>query len=151
MIAPPPLSSMWEQYPLGLPEEIKQLVGGRVDAAWVNNVCAVRLSRAFNYCGIRAHRIRGRFGLSVVSGSDGLWYGYRAREMRVYLESMYGDPTIHTRSQSEMSGTPGIVVFRGDYGDAVGHADLWDGTTLRYYSPIESLFDRNGEVYLWKA
>jgi hypothetical protein len=82
----PPFASLARNYPHGADAEIKRSIGGRVNAAWVDHTCAVRLSRAFNYSGLPVPRDFA--GMKVIPGSDGKYYAYQVRGMRPWLEKL---------------------------------------------------------------
>src|SRR5262249_8446818 len=114
---------------------VKALIGGHVNADWITNTCAIRLSRALNYSGMQipAHHA----GLSTVSGADGLWYAYRMQELRAYLTRTLGQPSISASKsrgasidRSIFAGKKGIIAFDIHFSDAAGHLDLWDGKTF---------------------
>jgi hypothetical protein len=49
-------TDLWNEYPdyISFPDssEVKKGIGGAVNARWITNTCAIRLSRALNYTGI---------------------------------------------------------------------------------------------------
>ena len=61
-------------------DEIGELIGGKVqwniDHGYFKNACAIRMSYAFNYSGIRINKNDG----ATVSGDDGYWYLYRVAD-----------------------------------------------------------------------
>lgn len=129
----PKMKTLWENYPRGTAEEVKQLIGGKVNYPWIKNTCVIRISRAFNYSG---HRLKNRLrGLSTISGDDGLWYAYRVREFVEYLTRNFGPPDFSvSRKAGDASipkaffGKQGIIVFEVDsWSDATGHMTLWNG------------------------
>ena len=144
---------MWNAYPApnGEAPEAKKIVGGAVDAAWIENTCVIRLSRAMNYAG---HLIpQGLKGLSTVSGADGLRYAYRVAEIDAYLRATYGAPDFEDIRQVASESVPatfvgkrGIIGFqvRG-WADATGHFDLWDGEKTRH----AEFFRAASTIVLW--
>lgn len=130
----PPFHSLWENYPEGSSDEVKKEIGGKVDAGWIKNTCTIRLSHAFNYSG---HPIpRDYPGLHTVTGKDGMFYAFRVREMRKYLEATFGPPRLHasgSESFMAVSNKRGIIMFdvRG-WNDASGHFDVWNGKKARH-------------------
>lgn len=144
----PSFTSMWANYP---PDHdasaVKKAIGGKVDAGWIENTCTIRLSRAFNYSGQPIPRSHP--GLSVVSGGDGMWYAFRVREMRRYLESRYGQATFQANGPEAFlhaKGKQGIIMFDVvGWSNATGHFDLWNGRQARY----EAYFSKAREVMIW--
>jgi hypothetical protein len=121
----PDFDALRGNYPDGDPEKVKSSIGGKVDADWITNTCAIRLSRAFNYSGMH---IPAHFeGLSVLSGADGKWYAYRMRELKKWIEATFGEPNIekvqpaggHITRQS-FAATHGIIAFDIKFDDAFG-------------------------------
>jgi hypothetical protein len=151
----PNFETLRENYPDGDPNAVKSAIGGKVDADWITNTCAIRLSRAFNYCGIP---IPTKFdGLSVLSGADGKWYAYRMRELKKWMELTFGEPNIvklkpadgHINRDS-FAAAHGIVAFDIHFADASGHLDLWDGTRYIHESADpRDYFALATKVVLW--
>lgn len=128
---------------------VKALIGGGVDADYIENVCAIRVSRALNYAG--APIPAKRSGLLTVRGADGMSYALRVREMNQYLRDIYGPPTQQAKGGAVAPGfrsVPGIILFdvRG-WTNATGHLDLWDGQVCAYQGYWAEAF----EVLLWAA
>lgn len=136
--------SLWKAYPFsdrkdgGSAEDVKTLVGGRVDAAWIRNTCAIRISRALNYAG---HPLPSDFSGKksnhfAVSGSDGKWYAFRVRDMHAYLTHLLGEPNISETSKENNAtvrgkflNKKGVIVFDvAAWDDATGHITLWNGS-----------------------
>src|SRR6516225_4829960 len=66
------------------PQDVKDMIGGAVNADWITNTCAIRMSRALNYIGVS---VPVHFkGMSTVKGGDGKRYAFRVREMRKWLD-----------------------------------------------------------------
>lgn len=135
MPALPSFLSLKLHYPRQDHRELKNTIGGKVDADWITNTCAIRLSAAFNGCGA-AHEIPGPsnvYGLHVVSGASGRWYAYRVTEVVNYLRLRYGEPTVVDARSPEgmgarLAGKSGVIQFDvSGWSDATGHLDLWDG------------------------
>ena len=131
----PDFDKLWDNYPRGTPEEVKIGIGGNVNAAWITNICAIRLSRAFNKSGEDIPR---NFkGLNTVRGRDGKRYAFRVREFEKFMTAMFGPPTIkHVYKKKggkvpdSIRNTRGIVLFDvRDWSDATGHLTLWDGSS----------------------
>ncbi len=125
-------------YPLGTSEEVKHLIGGRVNAGWITNTCAIRLCRSLNYAADE-HKIPKEAGLNTVSGDDKLLYAYRVREMKTFLQKRYGLPHVTENAvngvvdRSKFNAKNGIICFDVEgWADATGHFTLWDGSNLLY-------------------
>jgi hypothetical protein len=152
----PDFDTLRNNYPDGDPGKVKSSIGGKVHAEWITNTCAIRLSRAFNYSGVH---IPTHFeGLSVLSGADGMWYAYRMRELKKWIETTFGEPNIekvqpvggHITRQS-FSAMHGIVAFDIQFDDASGHLDLWDGTSYIHQSTDpRDYFTMATKVMLWE-
>lgn len=154
-------SALWQEYPdyINYPDsaEVKRLIGGAVNADWITNTCAVRLSRTLNYNGIA---VPGAFaGLKTVKGADGKRYGFRVREMRAWLDFSLGVPVF---SLTKKTGEPfdkgtlatyqGILGFDIRFADATGHLDLWDGAQFSSeYRTSVSYWTAATRIWLWKA
>jgi hypothetical protein len=132
----PSFSKLWDQYPDYLhysSGEVKQMIGGKVNAAWITNTCAIRLSRALNYNALEIPRKSA--GLNVVGGADKKWYAFRVRELRTWLTSKLGRPGFDISKKVKtpfdkgtISHLRGIIGFDIRFRDATGHLDLWDGS-----------------------
>src|SRR5438093_11664300 len=87
----PSYDVVWNVYPdyeNYEPQEVKDLIGGAVNADWIKNTCAIRMSRALNYVGIPVPL---HFkGMSTVKGGDSKRYAFRVREMRHWLDETLG-------------------------------------------------------------
>src|SRR5579859_1604719 len=79
----PSFSILRQHYPDQDPDTVKQTIGGKVNADWITNTCAVRMSRALNYSGIAIPT--DAQGLHVISGADAKWYSYRMQELEHWL------------------------------------------------------------------
>lgn len=154
-------SALWAEYPdyQSYPDsaEVKKAIGGAVDAAWITNTCAIRLSRTLNYNGIPVPR---RFaGLATVRGGDGKRYAFRVREMRAWLLHALGKPAFdQTKKEgaafdkSGLATMKGIIGFDIRFSDATGHLDLWDGLTFSSeYNTSKNYWTAATRIWLWKA
>jgi hypothetical protein len=136
------------------PATVKREIGGKVDADWIENTCAIRMSRAFNYSGVPIPRHFA--GLNVVSGADHLWYAYRMQELAKWIQHAFGAASLTETSgksldRNTIAGMQGIIVFDIHFSDAQGHIDLWDGTTFtheRYAG--QDYFAFATKIRLWK-
>src|SRR4029077_11977449 len=92
MRALPDFDTLRKNYPDDDPGTVKSNIGGGVDAEWITNTCAIRMSRAFNYSGAP---LPPKFAdLNVVSGADGMWYAYRQRELRRWISLNFSEPSV---------------------------------------------------------
>jgi hypothetical protein len=139
----PTFDALWNKYPHGSPEFVKQMIGGKVNAAWIVNTCTIRMSYTFNHAGLLIPR--GFAGLNVVSGGDGLNYAYRVAEFRQWMVAAVGKPAVKG-ARSAVEGKKGVIMFdvRG-WSDATGHFDLWNGGKCAH----EEYFDKASQVWLW--
>lgn len=163
-------SKLWSAFPVGKsysgpdhPEiddsgEVKKEIGGNVNAGWITNTCTIRLSRALNYYSgdealkkklkipkhvkLKSSIVKSNTGyLETVSGTDGLRYAYRVRDMVCYLVDLFGpaDQTVKSGSTygvdpAGLSGSKGFIYFDVKvWSDATGHLDLWDGSASGSY------------------
>jgi hypothetical protein len=142
----PKFKTLCDNYPMGSAIEVKHLIGGRVDADWVANTCAIRLSRAFNYAGAPIP-----YSKETISGSDGRWYIFRVRVMDTYLRATYDDPDLTVKKQgapitaAQFLHKTGIIHFDVQFSDATGHFTLWDGSACSH----GDYFDKARSVDLW--
>jgi type VI secretion system (T6SS) effector Tae4 (amidase) len=126
MRALPDFDTLRKNYPDDDPDTVKSNIGGAVDAAWITNTCAIRMSRAFNYSGVP---LPPKFtGLNVVSGSDKMWYAYRQQELRRWIRLNFGGPAISKNrpakghiDRSDFASAEGVIAFDIHFGDATGH------------------------------
>ena len=131
----PAWSPLWNEYPdyLGYTsEEVRRMIGGQVNAAWLTNTCAIRLSRTLNYNDLKLPASFPDF--HYVLGADGLRYCYRVREIRRWLMHKIGKPQFEKKKKvnepfdkAQLASLKGIIGFDIHFADATGHLDLWDG------------------------
>lgn len=154
-------SALWNEYPdygnYPKPEGVKQMVGGAVNAHWITNTCAIRLSRTLNYNGVP---VPIHFpGLSTVKGGDGKNYGFRVQELHRWLDHALGAPDCDTTKKTgvafdknSLSKFRGIIGFDIRFSDATGHLDLWDGTRFSdEYQTTVDYWNAATRIWLWKA
>ncbi len=150
--AVPRFEDLAKNYPMGSDESVKRLIGGRVDATWIGHTCAIRLSRAFNYAGLSVPADFG--GMKVIAGRDGKRYAYRVREMRPWLEKVFGRPQIRAVRPVDRRlflGKKGVMAFVIPFADASGHVDLWNGSKYMYEDlDPQDYFRLANEVVLWE-
>lgn len=151
---PPSYAQMQPYYPLGGPEQVKSLIGGRVNQNWITNTCVIRVSRALNYAG---HPIPGNFsGLLTVRGGDNKHYALRVREFKRYLIAKYGQPDLAHQNPGLSGAVPqsfigkkGIILFEvSGWSDATGHVTLWNGSRC---VNNDCYWDKARSVFLWES
>lgn len=142
---------MWDEYPRGTSDEVKKRIGGNVDAAWITNTCVIRVCRSLNYAG---HPVPVKHpGFATLKGGDGKRYGFRVRELKVYLRGVHGAPAVShpnpdgsAEPPAPIRGKRGILCFDvTGWTDATGHFDLWDGERCAHHE----YFARASKVHLW--
>ncbi len=129
----PSFEELVKNYPSGEPEDVKRLIGGRVDANWINNTCAIRMSRALNYSsGLNEIPFSRN---QTISGEDKKWYFYRVKDFIEYMKNTFGRPDITlSRGASgsldltQLNDKKGVIVLEIPFSDATGHATLWNGS-----------------------
>lgn len=117
--------------------KVATLIGGYVEKNINNpdpsqkwsNTCAVRMSYILNQAGLTIPKIPGQ----TVSGGDQRQYFFRVKNLITFLESKWGKPDVVKYPPSgggALAGKKGVVLFEvSGWGDAQGHATLFDGTT----------------------
>ena len=157
----PNFQKLWDNYPgKQSADEVKQLIGGAVNADWITNTCTIRMSRAFNLAGFKVpfgHKFAAGGQpamLNTVKGGDGLRYAFRVAEFLKYMKEQFGKPQIRILQErgsampDAFKGRQGIVVFNDcGWSDATGHFDLWNRDQIGH----EGYWDKAKEVYLWAA
>ena len=99
-------------------DEIKKVIGGKVNADWISNTCAIRMSRAFNYSGFVIPKIQtvqpgGKTRWETVTGADGKWHVLRVQTFLSHiLQKEYGKPDIKASLPADFRGTKGIMLFK---------------------------------------
>lgn len=156
----PSYNALWMAYPDYVtyphPQEVKDLIGGEVNADWITNTCAIRLSRALNENGIPVPYFP---GMSTVKGGDKKRYAFRVREMRKWLEVALGKPDfdLHKKAgtvfdKSTVATMQGIMGFDIAFPDATGHLDLWDGATITSEAHMSrNYYDSATRISIWKT
>jgi hypothetical protein len=155
----PTWSKFWLEYPdYGTyPDSavVKKEIGGGVDAAYIKNTCAIRLSRGLNNSGAK---VPGNFaGLVVVKGGDGLYYALRVAEMRKWLPTILGTPDFDHKKKrgvafdkSTIAASKGIIAFDISFSDATGHLDAWDGSSFSSEYKVSDYWTPATKITLWK-
>lgn len=156
LAALPDFDAMLKGFPAGEPAEVKKRIGGGVNADWITNVSAIRISAALNAAGqpIPAGPAGSVAGLHTVRGGDKANYAYRIAEMNAYILSKYGPPTVSLKAgpygsaPAILKGKRGIIQFVDcGWSDAAGHLDLWDGSKV----VGKGYFEICKQIVLWDA
>ena len=154
-------SALWAAYPnyQAFPDsgQVKNAIGGEVNAGWITNTCAIRLSRTLNYNAVPVPS--NLAGLLTVSGGDRKKYALRVRETRAWLLQTLGRPAFdQTKKEgaafdkSLLATMRGIIGFDIRFADATGHLDLWDGSTFSSeYNMSKDYWTAATRIWLWKA
>jgi hypothetical protein len=155
----PTWTKFWNEYPdyATYPDsaKVKKDIGGGVNAAYITNTCAVRLSRGLNYSGAP---VPSNFaGLMIVKGGDGLNYGLRVAEMRKWLPQVLGTPDFdftkkagEAFDKTQLSGVNGIIGFDIAFSDATGHLDAWTGSYFSSEYKSADYWKKATRITLWK-
>jgi hypothetical protein len=157
----PHYGSLWMEYYdyIYYPDsaEVKKEIGGAVDAKWITNTCAIRLSYALNYNGIP---VPAKFpDLVTIKGGDSKRYAIRVREMGKWLEHTLGAPDFNLTKKrgdafdkSQIASIRGIIRFDIAFGDATGHLDMWDKTTFSSeYKTTTDYWTAATRIAVWAA
>jgi hypothetical protein len=157
----PTWSKFWAEYPdYGTypdSSEVKAAIGGAVNADWIVNTCAVRLSWGLNYSGVP---LPSNFaGLLTLKGGDGMRYALRVREMRMWLPgaAVLGPPDFDLKKKAgeafdktKLAGMKGIIAFDIKFGDATGHLDAWDGSVFSSEYKSTDYWGRASRITIWE-
>ena len=152
---------MWSEFDRAYPDyessdsaTVKRTIGGAVNAGWVTNTCAVRMSRGLNYSKLP---VPATFkGLHTVKGGDGKHYAFRVREMRLWLPtaSALGAPDLDIHKaqgdafdKATIKDMKGIIAFDIHFSDATGHLDRWDGQQFSHESGHSTDFGDAGRYW----
>ena len=157
----PSYDTLWVNYYdyMNYPDsaQVKRLIGGLVDADWITNTCAIRMSHALNEVGIVLPR--GFKGLNTVKGGNGRRYAFRVRELRKWFDTALKKPEFDldkkassTFDKSSIAAMKGIIAFDIAFSDATGHIDLWDGTQITAESLMsKDYYDSATRITVWKS
>ena len=142
----------------------KRDIGGDVNAEWIRDTCAIRMSRALNYSNFPLPA-KGHSHMLVVQGADHKWYALRHAELRSWLYQVAGPPQLHQTKKDKISraffrGHKGIIALDvpyvprpGEIAAATGHIDLWDGNGFAgeasQVGTEDSDFSHATDVALW--
>ena len=151
----PEFESLWRNHGGKMSStNFKKMVGGKVNADWYKNTCAIRMSRAFNYSGYAIPKLKsvqpdGKERWESISGEDGKWYLLRVDTfLSEILEKHFGPPDIRGKVEGDFMGKKGLILFKvRRWEDATGHLDLWDGAKVSH----EAYFDEAYSVLFWRA
>ena len=124
-------------FPQGTVAQVKKQLGGSVDAAWITNTCAIRMSQSLNCAGravpfLKGETVRGK-------APTNFNYIFRVKQLAPQMKRWYGNGlTVKAKAGtrgvpvSAFNGKKGIISFdlTGKWDDATGHFDLWDGTQM---------------------
>jgi Type VI secretion system (T6SS), amidase effector protein 4 len=154
----PTWEKFWAEYPdyVTYPDSaaVKKDIGGAVDAGYITNTCAIRLSRGLNYSGVPVPTQLA--GLLTVKGGDGKRYALRVAEMRIWLPQVLGKPDLdHSKKQGEafdkatLASRKGIIAFNIHFADATGHMDAWDGNVFSSEYKAADYWLRATRITLW--
>jgi hypothetical protein len=154
----PTWSQFWGQYPDYRTDPdsatVKKDIGGAVDADWIVNTCAIRMSRGLNYSGVP---VPANFtGLLTVKGGDAKRYALRVAEVRKWLPHVFDKPdfdkakkTGDAFDQTTLAELKGIIAFDIHFADATGHLDAWDGTVFSHEYAAADYWTRATRITLW--
>lgn len=139
----PDFAKLYAAYPQGEAEDVKQRLGGHINAAWITNTCTIRLSRALNYSGIPVpgnfpvlSSNGGHSAAVTVTGADNKRHMIRVREMWQWVSRLFFGKSIGAKyNTGDLQGPPpaiagkkGILYVKVDvWSDATGHFGVWDG------------------------
>jgi Type VI secretion system (T6SS), amidase effector protein 4 len=167
----PNFDLMWKNFPdharWPTLQDLYKHIGGQL-ASNINvpgfgpngNTCATRLSRALNYGGALIDvKLTKALKVRTLMGADRMHYIFSVRELKKYLESSLGGPSVDKKVPiGDIFATKrGIVAMdvRG-WNDATGHVALWDGAQFREPSHDDYIHSLDGVAQavtgasLWK-
>jgi len=135
----PSFNTLKNCYPQGSADEVKARIGGAVNADWIENTCAIRMSHTLNCAGIPVPpRVSGG-QVQWIRGGNGDKYIFRVKQLDPEIKKFFGNGITITApagkrgvDYSPISGKKGIIYFntQGAWNDASGHFDLWDGSQM---------------------
>lgn len=129
-------NALLTNYPFGDNATVKKQIGGKVDADWIENTCAIRMSYTINLSGVEIPYD----GTKTISGANGKWHYYRIKDLQAYLENhnaIFGVPGDTDTSSllskpffsGKIAGKRGIIIYHKQFSNATGHITLWDGNS----------------------
>jgi RHS repeat-associated protein len=114
-------------------DDFAKMAGGKVELNIKNgtftNTCALRVCFALTISGVALPYISGSGNSSSMNGNN--WLYPRVEVLAKTLNKLYGDAS-SISNVNQLKGQQGIIIFHtgGMYGDARGHASLWDGNQV---------------------
>ena len=150
------LSTLYPNYWLyPSPAAVQKLVGGEARDRDITNTCAIRMSHAMNGAGVPIPRTWGK--VTNRRGANKLYYIIRVSDLRSWMESRFGAPTLDLRrkegqafDRKEIEGFQGVIAFEIGFADATGHFDLWYGDRFSHESSAgKDYFSLASRVSLW--
>ena len=111
------------------PKEVCEFIGGKVKQNNFSNVCAVRMSYAFNKAGIKIPYIKDET-VSVPNNGKKDWYIFRVRVFKQFLKDKKYNYIASDKENKlkPFKGKKGVIVFDWSFTDATGHVDLFNGS-----------------------
>ena len=111
------------------PKEVCEFIGGKVKQNNFSNVCAVRMSYAFNKAGIKIPYIE-KETVSVPNNGKKDWYIFRVRVFKQFLKDKKYNYIASDKENKlkPFKGKKGVIVFDCSFTDATGHVDLFNGS-----------------------
>ena len=111
------------------PKEVCEFIGGKVKQNNFSNVCAVRMSYAFNKAGIKIPYIKDET-VSVPNNGQKDWYIFRVRVFKQFLKDKKYNYIASDKENKlkPFKGKKGVIVFDCSFTDATGHVDLFNGS-----------------------
>jgi hypothetical protein len=156
----PSFDTLWKEYPNGEPEDVKQRIGGGVNADYITNTCVIRVARSMWRSGMAiksfvlpSPKWPAGTQMATVRGGDGHGYPMRVKEFKEYMLATYGKPHLTASVPGDsmeipdsFRGKEGIIMFDVRvWDDATGHFDLWNGHECRH----QCYFEKAHGVWLW--
>jgi len=160
----PQFNTLKNCYPQGTADEIKARIGGNVNADWIENTCAIRMSHTLNCAGIPVPpRVSGG-QRQWITGGNRKNYIFRVKQLDPEVKKFFGNGVTIAApvgkrgvDYSAIRGKKGIIYFNteGAWDDASGHFDLWDGSQMvekshAYSATRDRYFSLSKSVTLWE-
>ena len=157
--APSPFQQLWSNYPTysayptspttGGQTSIWNHVGGRVgdngNSGNFVNSCSIRMCQALNASGFKIPYAAGQ------TSSDGMhnWNFPRLTDLQPFLIKNFGKPKEYSANswRGQLAGKTGIIYFEYSGAGWSGHAELWNGSSLR--NPEEDYSRVSKGVLFW--
>lgn len=156
----PPWPTFWAEYLDYVnytSPQVKEMIGGKVNSDRIKNTCAVRMSYAMNYVGIRVPKSYP--DMLTLPGGDGRRYAIRVSEMRGWLRHELGKPDFEVKKKvhepfdrSAIADIQGLIAFKIHFDDATGHLDVYtQGRFSSEYSVSKDYFSLATKISLWRC